>query len=133
MKSFRMKMICILLGVSLVPLIVATVYSYNISSRNLYEKINLATMSSIEMLAKSIDNELQRLTADIEIVTSSREFQHAMNQIRTSRTDGDRWVALQDMDEMMIGMFGKSKGVSGIYITTPDGVPTQFRISIIQI
>lgn len=30
MKSFRMKMICILLGVSLVPLIVATVYSYNI-------------------------------------------------------------------------------------------------------
>lgn len=122
MKSFRMKMICILLGVSLVPLIVATVYSYNILSKNLYQKINMETMSSIEMLAKSIDNELQRLTADMEIVTSSKEFQHAMNQIRTSRTDGDCWVALQDMDEMMIGMFGKSKGVSGVYITMPDGV-----------
>ena len=59
MKSFRMKMICILLGVSLVPLIVATVYSYNILSKNLYQKINMETMSSIEMLAKSIDNELQ--------------------------------------------------------------------------
>ncbi len=114
MKSFRSKMICILLAMSLIPLVMAVIYSYRISSRNLYEKMNQTEVAFVESMAHVVDNELQRLTVNIDMAISQREFQHAMNQLGTASSDGTRWRAMQDMNKVVGGIVGRGDAVSGI-------------------
>ena len=56
MKSFRSKMICILLAMSLIPLVMAVIYSYRISSRNLYEKMNQTEVAFVESMAHVVED-----------------------------------------------------------------------------
>lgn len=121
MKSFRSKMICILLAMSLIPLVMAVIYSYRISSRNLYEKMNQTEVAFVESMAHVVDNELQRLTVNIDMAISQREFQHAVNQLGTASSDGTRWRAMQDMNKVVGGIFGRGDAVSGIYVIAQNG------------
>ena len=121
MKSFRSKMICILLAMSLIPLVMAVIYSYRISSRNLYEKMNQTEVAFVESMANVVDNELQRLTVNIDMAISQQEFQHAVNQLGNSQSDGTRWSAMQDMNKVAGGIFGKGDAVSGIYVIAKNG------------
>lgn len=134
LKSLRLKITWLLLVATLIPLITATIYSHYIASLTIYEKISLTTMSTLKTVSQGVDSELMRLTAEMESATSSREFQKTVNEIRLAQTDGEKWVALRKMDKLMIGIFGKTYAVNGVYLTLPNGesyaVQDKYRLNL---
>ncbi|MEG0691836.1 MAG: histidine kinase [Oscillospiraceae bacterium] len=121
MKSLRSKLIIILLLTSLIPLAVATIYSYQISNKAISDKVNSSQKASLKTISKSIDSEILRITTEIDIATMSREFQHAANTLVNSKTEGAEWVALRAMDSLMLGIFGRTYSISGLYLTLKNG------------
>lgn len=86
----------------------------------MYNKINEAYMSSIELLCNSVDNEIALLINNMEVTTSSKEFQKNMRELNNARTPGEKWVVTDSMESMMIGMLATKDTVSGIYVTALD-------------
>ena len=73
--------------------------------------MNQTEVAFVESMANVVDNELQRLTVNIDMAISQQEFQHAVNQLGNSQSDGTRWSAMQDMNKVAGGIFGKGDGI----------------------
>ena len=121
MKNLRSKLFIIMLLICLLPMLTATLYSYQIARRSLDEKINTVSTSALQVIAKGIDSELQKLLTMMEVVTSSKEFQAIVHRFNTAATYGDEWLAQRDLDLLMLGTFGSSDLVDGIYFTSLTG------------
>ena len=98
MKNLRSKLFIIMLLICLLPMLTATLYSYQIARRSLDAKINTVSTSALQVIAKGIDSELQKLLTMMEVVTSSREFQAIVHRFNTAATYGDEWLAQRDLD-----------------------------------
>lgn len=111
MKSIKNKLLLIFMGLSILPVLVTGTLSYTISTNALLEKLNHASLATLEQINKNVDNKVQKVLNYMDIFFTNEQLQRMLTEVDFSKPTGNVYMAHYQLDPMIGSLFYKDEDI----------------------
>lgn len=121
MRHIKSRLLAVMIPLSLVPMLLVGMVSYLISTHSLQEKINDASMLTLNQASLNIEAKTERIAKYMDILFGSKEVQETLADVDFVHQNGETFMAYCRLDPMITSLFYKDADVRSASIFSQSG------------